>query len=151
MRARIFLCLKLLGLVLIVPQIRITATALQRYSPSVSSVHTGQLISICSASVRCSDHKDDLFFLVDLIEETPATDSIPPRFGVKILQFPNIGPKMRMVTELGIDKLAKLPRDFAVPRPCDPAQVFLKLLGFKDAVFIGQSVLSEPDPPATPS
>ena len=90
------------------------------------------------------DHEDDPLVLIDFIEETPGADSITPRFGLEAPEFFDVRSKMRVLAKLRIDELPKLVSNFALARPCDATQVFLKLFSFKYSVLIQQSVLFEP-------
>ncbi len=49
-------------------------------------------------------HVDDLFFIVDFIKKPPGADSISPRFGIKALQFFDMGSKMGMFLQLRINE-----------------------------------------------
>jgi hypothetical protein len=103
------------------------------------------------ASVGCGNHKDNSFVFIDFIEESPRTDSIPPCFGFKLLQFLDIGPEMGMLTQLGINELIKLMLDSALTSHGDLLQVLLELIGFEDPIFIQQTALSVSAPPENPS
>ena len=91
---------------------------------------------VSTASMRSSHHKSDIFFLIDFIEKAPRPDAIPPRIRGEIFEFLNIWPKMRMFTQLRVNNIAELLRNFAVARSCDLFQVFLKLFGLEDLIFI---------------
>ena len=101
--------------------------------------------------MRGGDHENDLLCLINLIKKPPATYPVPPCFRFEISELLNIWSEMGMLSELGINKPRKFRNNLGVTRPCDPAQVFLKLLGFEDAVLIRQNALSEPGPPGNPS
>ena len=91
---------------------------------------------VSAASVRSCHHEGDLFFLIDFIEKSPRPDAIPPRVRCEIFEFLNIWPKMRMFTQLRVDKIAKLLSNFAVAGSGDLFQVFLKLFGLEYSIFI---------------
>ena len=86
--------------------------------------------------MRSCNHKSDLFFFTDFIKKSPRPDAIPPRIRGEIFEFLNIWPKMRMFTQLRVNKIAKLLSNFAVAGSGDLFQVFLKLFGLKYSIFI---------------
>ena len=99
----------------------------------------------------CGNQKDNLFVFIVFIEESPGTDSVSPCFGVKLLQFLDIGPEMGMLTQLGINELFKLMLDSALTGHGNPLQVLFELIGFEDSVFIQQTALFVSAPPENPS
>ena len=97
------------------------------------------------------NHKDDSFVFIDFIEEAPRTDSIPPCFGFKPFQFLDIGPKMGMLAQMGINELFKLMLDSALTNPSDTLQILLELISLEDPIVIQQTALSASAPPQNPS
>jgi hypothetical protein len=95
--------------------------------------------------VGCCNHKNGLLILIDFIEETPGTDSIPPCFGMEVLKFLYIRSEMGMVTQLGVDEVVKLLGNFHLTGHSDATQVFLELFGFEYPVFNQQSVPCVPE------
>jgi len=86
--------------------------------------------------MRSCHHKSDLFFLINFKEKPPGPDAIPPHIRGEIFEFLNIWPKMRMFTQLRVDKIAKILSNFAVAGSCNLFQVFLKLFGLEYSIFI---------------
>ena len=97
------------------------------------------------------NHKDNSFVFVDLIEESPRTDSIAPCFGFELLEFLDMGPEMGMLTQLGINELNKLTLDSASTSPIDTVQILLELISFEDPIVIQQTALSASAPPENPA
>ena len=97
--------------------------------------------SVSTASMRSCNHKSDLFVFIDFIEKSPRPYSIPPRIRGEVFEFFNIRPKMRMFTQLRVDKITKLLSNFAVSGSSDLFKVFLKLFGLEYSILIQQSAL----------
>ena len=69
---------------------------------------------IGAAAVRCGQHGDDFFLIVDLVKKTPGTDSISPCFRLKILELFDMRSKMGVFPKLRINEIQKLSGDLAV-------------------------------------
>ena len=87
-------------------------------------------------------HISDLLFFIDFIEKAPGSDAIPPRIRSETFEFFDIWPKMGVLTQLGVNKIAKLLSNFALAGSCDLFQIFFKLAGLEYSVSIQRSALS---------
>ena len=87
------------------------------------------------------DHKDNLLFFIDFIEETPGSNSISPSFGIEALEFFDIRSKMGMLTKLRIYETMNFVGNFAMAGFSNVIKIFLKLFSFENPIFIQRSAL----------
>lgn len=60
--------------------------------------------------MRRRDHEDDAGGVVDLVEETPGTDTYPPSWGRPIAQASDVCAVMWVLAECRVDNAAELLR-----------------------------------------
>jgi len=96
--------------------------------------------SVRWASVRCSNHKNNLLLLVYFIEKSPWSDSIPPGVRLKVFKFFDIRPKVWMVPQLRIDEFSQFVRKLSVAWHDNMLQIFLKPFSFENSIFIQRNV-----------
>lgn len=101
--------------------------------------------------MRGCDHEDDLLGFVDFIEKAPGADPIAPGFRVKASELLDVRTKVRMLAQLGIDKVVEFFSDSAVAGSGYPPQVLFELVCLEDPVSTQRSDLSAGELPASPS
>ncbi len=69
------------------------------------------------------DHEHRAVFIINLVEEPPGADAIPPGLGGVVLQRADVRAKVRMAGELRIDNCSELADEIRVAGACDPFQV----------------------------
>jgi hypothetical protein len=91
---------------------------------------------------RGRDHENDLFFVIDFVEEAVIPDAIPPRFGRISRQFFDVLSEIRLLSKLGIDISFEFGGYFFLTIPESPLQIALELFGLEDPEVTQQTGLS---------
>ena len=85
------------------------------------------------------NQKDDYRIFINFVKEPPGSDSISPYLRLKMLQFFDIGPEVRMLSQFGINIFLKFLNHFNLTGFYNLNKIFLKLLGLEYPVFIQRS------------
>lgn len=67
----------------------------------------GVRLSVGAAAVFGGDHKDDLFFFMDIVEKAPGPDAVSKGRRFPIFKPFDVGAEVRFVSEPGVDVFLK--------------------------------------------
>jgi hypothetical protein len=79
--------------------------------------------------------------VIDLVEEPPGADPIPPGLGGGVLQLADVRAEMGMSLELWIDDRTQLANSLLVAGACDPLQIAGEGVGLKGTVLMQRNAI----------
>src|SRR5262249_52170289 len=96
--------------------------------------------SVRGTAVGGRGQVDHVLAVVDLVEEPPGADAVPPSVRGVSLKLPDVRTVARMARKLGINDLAELADDLGAAGARELAEVLLKLLGLEDPILTQRNV-----------